>query len=94
MSIYDIIMNSTTPSGDNMSHDQDVSQHDYPRVIKYKPLWEIIVKALFYVPVIILAVIGNVIIIAVVAKNKRMQVSLYEFGVARCVHLFSQIVVK
>ncbi|BFZ02706.1 hypothetical protein BsWGS_05745 [Bradybaena similaris] len=83
----DIIINSTTPGGDNIS-DQDLSLIDYPKEIKYKPLWEIVVKTLFYVPVIILAVIGNVIIIAVVAKNKWMQTTtnyyIVNLAVADC----------
>ncbi|CAG5135912.1 unnamed protein product, partial [Candidula unifasciata] len=84
----DIIINNLTDDG-NMSMDTtDLSQVDYPRLIKYKPLWEIVVKTVFYVPVIILGIIGNVIIIAVVAKNKRMQTTtnyyIVNLAVADC----------
>ncbi|XP_052829131.1 QRFP-like peptide receptor [Octopus bimaculoides] len=45
----------------------------YPRELKKFPLWEIIVKTLFYVIVIVLATAGNCLVIAVVYTNTRMQ---------------------
>ena len=53
----------------------DYSQLDYPKELKYKPAWEMVVKTFFYVLAIILALVGNVIVIVVVAKNARMHVS-------------------
>ncbi|XP_012938949.1 substance-P receptor [Aplysia californica] len=66
----------------------DFSKMEYPLPIKYKPVWEIVVKTLFYVPVIVFAIIGNIITIVVVAKNKRMQTTtnyyIVNLAVADC----------
>ncbi|XP_046360468.1 neuropeptide FF receptor 2-like isoform X2 [Haliotis cracherodii] len=46
---------------------------DYPGGFKHVPSWEIALKTLTYIPVIAFAIVGNVLIILVVARNKRMQ---------------------
>lgn len=75
-SFDDDVVNETLELGNGSHGTTDLSQMDYPGPVKYKPLWEIIVKTFFYFPVIVFGIIGNVIIIAVVAKNKRMQVRI------------------
>nr|KAG5691316.1 hypothetical protein BaRGS_014015 [Batillaria attramentaria] len=61
---------------------------DYPVIIESKPLWEIVVKTVFYVPIISLAIIGNVLVILVVARNKRMRTTtnyyIVNLAVADC----------
>lgn len=81
---FEVMANDSIEGRNNASPDiPDVSHMDYPGVTQHKPLWEMIVKTLFYFPVIVFGIIGNVIIIAVVAKNKRMQASM------NCPSLFS-----
>ena len=41
--------------------------------IKEVPVWEIVVKSLIYVIITILSLIGNVLIIVIVMKNKTMK---------------------
>lgn len=70
----EVVLNSSLQN--NMSTEAtDFSKMNYPGDYKYKPMWEVIIKTFFYVPVIVFGIIGNVIIIVVVIKNKRMQVS-------------------
>ncbi len=54
--------------------DLDYTQHDYPgEGFKDVPAWEIALKTVTYIPVIVHAIVGNILIILVVARNKRMQ---------------------
>ncbi|KAK3704025.1 hypothetical protein RRG08_055486 [Elysia crispata] len=66
----------------------DYSQMDYPRELKYKPAWEMVVKTFFYILSIILALVGNIIVIVVVAKNARMHTAtnfyIVNLAVADC----------
>ncbi|BFZ17768.1 hypothetical protein BsWGS_20807 [Bradybaena similaris] len=86
---FEVVVNGSIEGRNSVSHDMpDVSHMDYPGVTQHKPLWEMIVKTLFYFPVIVFGIIGNVIIIAVVAKNKRMQTTtnyyIVNLAVADC----------
>lgn len=51
----------------------DYSQMDYPGQMKVIPHWQSIIKIAVYVVIMITAIIGNVLIIVVVARNKRMR---------------------
>ena len=51
------------------------SNESFPENITGLPTWEIVVKTGFYIPVILMSLLGNGTIILVVANNKRMQVS-------------------
>ena len=51
----------------------DPSQHLYPKEFRQVPVWEASLKIFVYSLMIILSVIGNILIILVVAKNKRMR---------------------
>ncbi|GFO38817.1 substance-p receptor-like [Plakobranchus ocellatus] len=66
----------------------DYSQMDYPKELKYKPVWEMVVKTLFYIVAIVLALVGNIIVIIVVAKNARMHTAtnfyIVNLAVADC----------
>ncbi|XP_055876810.1 QRFP-like peptide receptor isoform X2 [Biomphalaria glabrata] len=66
----------------------NLSKLPYPHTIEYKPMLEMIFKTLLYVPIIVLTIIGNTIVIAVVAKNKRMQTTtnyyIVNLAVADC----------
>ncbi|GFS20551.1 hypothetical protein ElyMa_001574200 [Elysia marginata] len=57
----------------------DYSQMDFPSALNYKPVWEMGLKIFFYVLSIALALVGNIIVIVVVAKNARMHVSCCSF---------------
>ncbi|KAK7003352.1 cholecystokinin receptor type A [Biomphalaria glabrata] len=66
----------------------NLSKLPYPHTIEFKPMLEMIFKTLLYVPIIVLTIIGNTIVIAVVAKNKRMQTTtnyyIVNLAVADC----------
>ncbi|ESO84079.1 hypothetical protein LOTGIDRAFT_108319 [Lottia gigantea] len=51
----------------------DYSQREYPGEIRTYPIWEMVLKIAFYVPVIVMALFGNLLVILVVARNKRMK---------------------
>lgn len=51
----------------------DISQMLYPKSFKQIPLWEAAIKIFVYTIMIIVSLIGNILIILVVAKNKRMR---------------------
>ena len=51
----------------------DTSQFPYPSVIVYPPLWEVVVKVVFYAVIIVLALIGNILVVYIVWHNKRMR---------------------
>ncbi|KAH3716963.1 QRFP-like peptide receptor [Dreissena polymorpha] len=51
----------------------DLSSLEYPGTLKDVPIWEIVIKITFYSILIISAVLGNSLIILVVARTKRMQ---------------------
>lgn len=51
----------------------DPRQHAYPKPFKQVPVWEASIKICVYSLMILLSVIGNILIILVVAKNKRMR---------------------
>ena len=51
----------------------DYSQMDYPGQMKVIPHWQSVIKIAVYVVIMITAIIGNVLIIVVVARNKRMR---------------------
>ncbi|XP_050391461.1 neuropeptide FF receptor 2 [Patella vulgata] len=51
----------------------DYSQRNYPEELRTIPIWEMVLKIGFYVPVIVLALLGNLLVILVVARNKRMK---------------------
>jgi hypothetical protein len=51
----------------------DPRQHPYPKPFRQVPVWEASIKICVYSLVILLSVIGNILIILVVAKNKRMR---------------------
>jgi hypothetical protein len=51
----------------------DVSQFDYPGTFKVVPLWEMILKVTFCVITILTALFGNILVILVVVRNKRLQ---------------------
>lgn len=51
----------------------DFSFIPYGGVIKEVPLWEIIVKSLIYGIITIFSLIGNILIIVIVMKNKNMK---------------------
>lgn len=70
---YHVIHNASDDS--QTMYPEDLSQQPYPYPLEFKPVWEVAVKTLLYVPVIVFAIIGNVVVILVVVKNKRMQVS-------------------
>lgn len=46
---------------------------EYPGVIKQLPQWEIALKLIFYVMTILVSIVGNVLVICIVWKNKRMR---------------------
>ncbi|KAL8565666.1 hypothetical protein ACOMHN_059682 [Nucella lapillus] len=66
----------------------DVSNVSYPEVIVSRPVWEIALKTAFYVPLILLAVVGNVMVMVVVARDKRMRTTtnyyIVNLAVADC----------
>lgn len=51
----------------------DSRLHPYPKELKKVPLWEASLKIFVYSLMILVSVIGNILIILVVAKNKRMR---------------------
>lgn len=51
----------------------DPRQHPYPKPFRQVPVWEASIKIFVYSLMILLSVIGNILIILVVAKNKRMR---------------------
>ena len=51
----------------------DLSQFPYPKPFKQVPTWEAVVKVFFCILIIVLALIGNITIILIVWKNKRMR---------------------
>ena len=66
----------------------DVSNLSYPGIVVGKPIWEIVLKTVFYVPVIVLAIVGNVLVMIVVARDKRMRTTtnyyIVNLAVADC----------
>ncbi|KAL8623903.1 hypothetical protein ACOMHN_050618 [Nucella lapillus] len=66
----------------------DVSNETYPGKVVGKPIWEIVLKTMFYVPVILLALVGNVLVMVVVARDKRMRTTtnyyIVNLAVADC----------
>ena len=66
----------------------DVSNLSYPGAVVVKPIWEIVIKTVFYVPVIALAIVGNVLVMIVVARDKRMRTTtnyyIVNLAVADC----------
>ncbi|XP_076459384.1 QRFP-like peptide receptor [Babylonia areolata] len=66
----------------------DLSNFSYPGEVVYKPVWEIALKTAFYVPLVVLAVVGNVMVVAVVARDKRMRTTtnfyIVNLAVADC----------
>ncbi|WAR26657.1 CCKAR-like protein [Mya arenaria] len=52
---------------------------EYPVPFKEVPLWEMIVKITLYSVLILFAFVGNILIIVVVAHNKRMQTTTNYF---------------
>ncbi|XP_059167828.1 QRFP-like peptide receptor [Physella acuta] len=83
---YHVIHNVTDDS--QTTFPEDLSQQPYPYPLEFKPVWEVAVKTLLYVPVIVFAIIGNVVVILVVVKNKRMQTTtnyyIVNLAVADC----------
>ena len=71
------LYNRTHPTGytfpDVSLLSYDISQEMYPGPYKHVALWEIIIKIITYIPIIVLALIGNFFVILVVARNKRMR---------------------
>lgn len=68
-------------SGDNINAgfgDYDVDSPDftkfipYPGELRHVPLWEVVVKILFYTFIMAVAILGNLAVVIIVAKNKRM----------------------
>ena len=51
----------------------DTSCLPYPGDIKTLPTWEVSLKILFYVITIVVALVGNALVIFIVWKNKRMR---------------------
>ncbi|XP_041364201.1 QRFP-like peptide receptor [Gigantopelta aegis] len=51
----------------------DFSHILYPGSYKHVALWEVVIKVITYIPIIVLALVGNFFVILVVAKNKRMR---------------------
>ena len=46
---------------------------EYPGQLKQLPQWEVAIKILFYVVTIVVSIVGNVLVIFIVWKNKRMR---------------------
>ena len=72
---YDVIGDYPGPEMPDVNHDplyEDMRNHTYPVPIIPKPTWEVGVKAAFYVPLILVALLGNVAVIVTVWRNKRM----------------------
>lgn len=87
LTVMDMHSNDSTDSYPPPSLD-DMSHVNYPKEIVIKPLWEIVLKTLFYIPVITLAILGNILVIIVVARNKRMRTTtnyyIVNLAVADC----------
>ena len=80
--------NLSLPLADDVMSADDVTSYEdydygslnyanetYPANVTHVATWEIVVKTAFYVPVILISMFGNIAIMVVVAKVKRMQVS-------------------
>ena len=67
-------------------HIDDLSHIDYPGPIKTPPLWEILLKITAYMFIIILSLIGNILVIFIVWRNKRMRTTtnFYLVNLAVC----------
>lgn len=50
---------------------QNMSYYEYASM-KHVPLWEIIVKTIFILCIIVVSLIGNILIIVIVYRNKQM----------------------
>ena len=50
----------------------DTSQFPYPGTITFPPVWEVAIKIGFYVLIMGLALLGNVLVVYIVWKNKHM----------------------
>jgi len=46
---------------------------DYPETFQYQPIWLVVLKITIYVALILVAIAGNILVILVVIKNKRMR---------------------
>lgn len=83
----DIRSNNSDEDGASMSP-MDVSNMNYPGNITTKPFSEIVVKTVMYIPVIAMAIVGNILVILVVARNKRMRTTtnyyIVNLAVADC----------
>ena len=71
----------------------DVSNISYPGNITMPAMWEVIVKIMFYIPVILLAIVGNITIIMVVARDQRLRTTtnyyIVNLAVADCLVILS-----
>lgn len=57
----------------NISYEYDTSLINYPKdALKSLPAWEVALKILIYVIIIILSLLGNISLIIVVVRNRRM----------------------
>ncbi len=45
---------------------------NYPGIFKETPMWEIVVKATFYVIIILVALLGNLAVVATIWKKQRL----------------------
>jgi len=51
----------------------DTRDYPYPLHIEKRPLWEILVKSIFIIVIIVLALVGNILVVYIVWRNKRMR---------------------
>ncbi|GAB1605072.1 neuropeptide FF receptor 2-like [Argonauta hians] len=72
-SVTGLMYTSSESMTDNFTGSIGLENIPYPRELKVFPMWEIIVKTLFYVIVMVAATAGNCLVIAVVYTNARMQ---------------------
>ena len=89
------VIDSAFPRWDNSSEDlpafnetdyaedypilMDTSNFPYPGVIQSRPLWEVIVKCVAYGVIMLLALIGNILVVFIVWQNKRMRTTTNYF---------------
>ena len=66
-------LNGSVFSDGEMPFEIDLSEVSYPGVFNSPPLWEMTVKIVFYAIVILCALFGNILVIFVVWRNKRMR---------------------
>ncbi|KAH3892521.1 cholecystokinin receptor-like isoform X2 [Dreissena polymorpha] len=69
---------NVTENTSRLDYDNEIN-YNYPVPFKQVPLWEMILKITIYSLLLLIAIIGNILIMVVVARNKRMQTTTNYF---------------